>query len=143
MKKAVVVLFAVVACGGSSTSIESKVVGRWNGAFTLSLVGSNSGSYSDYLEVTDLGNGEISLGGFCLNNGHAGPTATMTSATTFSSQAFNCPPIQSSSCSSLIWSLEPGSGSLLPDGTLQATLTGTGSGCGLNWAYTISFGGHQ
>ena len=133
-------LVALAGCGGSDNNGNgidlSRFVGLWNGTSVVTANGQTT-SASGFTHITANGS-DLSIGDVCANG--TGPGATPTSATAFSIHAYACPPIATTSCSSVVLSTTGGTGSVSGT-TLTMTLPGTVAGCGTTGTFSIAFTG--
>ena len=141
MKKAVVFLVAVMACGGSDELDTSGLVGVWNGTGTLTA-GTSSGQGSGGVGITASGS-ELSLGGLCLDTSVL--KGTVNSATQFTIPAQTCPTVRSSSptgCQAIVLAWTGGHGTIA-NNVLTIDATGSLAGCGQSFGATFTFNGRR
>jgi hypothetical protein len=140
MKKAILLVVVLAACGGNGPDYGAAYVGLWSLSATVTVSGSSTTStYALPVEETDTN--VLVLHGFCsaIDPYGDGPVADVTSSG-FTLRASSCSFSDPADCStgSVGFSVSHGQGSL-SDGTLSGSLEGTLSCGASSLEFTLTF----
>jgi hypothetical protein len=103
MRKLIIVLLPLLAfCGGGSSpppNWATNFAGTYNRSITYTIGGTSGSRTTGTAQISTTGtSNRLHVGNFCPD--HTGPSATCTSATTFTTDPFSSPPAQMNWCNS-------------------------------------------
>ena len=136
----------LAACGGDDddstpavTDHSAMFVGRWDGTSSMTLGGESATAPGAYTRITRLGTNSINVAEFC--NDGTGPSAVVTSSTAFRTSSFTRPPVAVEGCSAVTLVINQGGTGNLANGQVTVSVTGSASGCGYTFPFSLTFNG--